>query len=109
MVWKGRLTGAHRIMAEIAYGKLPKGCHVMHLCNNPICCNPAHLRAGTPAENSAMAAADGLYAKPGAVLGVEQVRAIRKDPRPCVEIGKQYGVSRGTIWKIKRGHTWTHA
>lgn len=42
----------HRFSWELHNGrKLVKGEHVLHSCNNPPCCNPAHLRAGTHQEN----------------------------------------------------------
>ena len=33
--------------------KVPSGKIIMHTCDNPPCCNPAHLRLGTQAENVA--------------------------------------------------------
>jgi len=30
---------------------VPKGLQVLHSCNNPLCCNPNHLRAGTQLDN----------------------------------------------------------
>jgi hypothetical protein len=33
--------------------RVPKGRCVMHLCDNPPCCEPTHLRLGTQAENVA--------------------------------------------------------
>ena len=32
-------------------GRIPKGLHVLHSCNNPPCCNPKHLRTGTCFDN----------------------------------------------------------
>src|SRR3990167_3188953 len=42
----------HRIVAEASFGTIPDGMMVLHQCDNPPCCNPAHLRLGTAAENA---------------------------------------------------------
>lgn len=42
---------SHRIVYELEVGAIPDGFVVMHVCDNPSCCNPAHLRPGTQAEN----------------------------------------------------------
>jgi hypothetical protein len=48
----GQRTGAHRIMFEEAYGPLPPDRpHVLHHCDNPPCCRPTHLFAGTQSDN----------------------------------------------------------
>lgn len=43
---------AHRVAFEAWYG-LPKEKHIRHLCHNKACCNPEHLREGSPSENYA--------------------------------------------------------
>lgn len=61
--WQGRLHSkgygqwgglrAHRVAWEITNGPIPEGVFVCHTCDNPPCCNPAHLFLGTAAENNA--------------------------------------------------------
>jgi len=42
---------AHRLSYQIHYGEIPAGYEILHQCDTPSCCNPAHLRAGTSSEN----------------------------------------------------------
>ena len=91
----------------------------MHSCDNPPCCNPAHLRAGTHAENEADKWARNrtrLQGRSGtansqARLTDQQVLAIRARYRSGLEtqrsLAVQYGVTRQTIGKIVRGLKWS--
>ena len=49
----GKYMTAHRYAWILTHGKPPDGMHILHQCDNPPCCNPAHLRLGTHAENMA--------------------------------------------------------
>lgn len=51
LVFGGRQICAHRAVYEINFGKLHKKLFVLHKCDNPICCNPSHLQAGSQKEN----------------------------------------------------------
>lgn len=48
--YKGTAHWVHRIAFALHHGQMPK-LHVLHSCDSPPCCNPAHLREGTPADN----------------------------------------------------------
>lgn len=53
----GRTLGAHVVAYVIAKGALAPGREVCHTCDNPPCCNPAHLFSGTRFTNMADCAA----------------------------------------------------
>lgn len=43
---------AHRFAWESLVGPIPHGMQLDHICHNPTCVNPAHLRLATQAENA---------------------------------------------------------
>lgn len=44
---------AYRVVYLLEVGPIPDGKVISHICNNPKCCNPNHLKAVFPFENSA--------------------------------------------------------
>lgn len=67
----GKYLRVHRVAYELFVGPIPAGLIVMHTCDNPPCCNPAHLKPGTNAENSADMVAKGRQRNgPGGARGV---------------------------------------
>lgn len=50
--WRSRMGSPHRLAWSLANNaEVPVGAVVMHVCDNPPCCNPAHLRVGTHRDN----------------------------------------------------------
>lgn len=112
---------AHRAVWEEINGPIPKdgsyhGKVIIHTCDNRLCCNPAHLRLGTQAENVKDMDEKGRRGWDGpkgethhkAKLSNDDVRAIRKAEGSYPQIAKQYGVSSKMIGYIKRGQSWKH-
>ena len=113
VLFKGTLMAAHRAAYIIATGQVPAGLDVMHHCDNPPCCNPAHLEAVTTLENMQDAKRKRRHAhgeRGRAKLTEEQVREILSlkgtisGNRLCL----QYGVHAGCIHAIWRGDSWAH-
>lgn len=73
-----RRVKTHRI-AHMLFNGPVDGLAVMHICDNPPCCNPAHLKTGTIADNQRDMAAKGRSGKAGAILTPDQVRTIRAE------------------------------
>lgn len=45
------MRGAHRMSYELAYGDIPQGMDIDHVCHNKICVRPDHLRVATRKQN----------------------------------------------------------
>lgn len=50
---------AHRAAHQLTHGAIPRGACVLHRCDNPLCCNPAHLFVGSARDNARDKAAKG--------------------------------------------------
>lgn len=99
---RGREQNASRIAWEFAKGQpAPDGLHVLHTCDNPSCCNPAHLWLGTHQDNMADKMRKGR-ANFKYKLSDGDVRAIRNSRAPSVWLSAAYGVHFQTVSGIKR-------
>jgi HNH endonuclease len=98
---------SHRAAYEDQIGPIPTGLWVLHRCDNPACCNGAHLFLGTNLDNIQDKLAKQRQATwavmPQAKLDADQVRAIRVDQRPHREIARDYEISRPNISRLKAG------
>lgn len=108
---------AHRAAYEAAFGEIPVGACVCHRCDNPLCCNPAHLFVGSQAENVADKMAKKRHRalagdmNPNRKLDSRKVSLIRariSAGESVSSIASSYGVSAGAIHHIRKGDTWSH-
>ena len=106
---------AHRIAYLLDVGNIPQGLCVCHQCDNPACCNPAHLFLGTRADNVADMDTKGRRAKlhgetnPQAKLTWDDGAAIRKmkaQGASLSQIGRELGVSKHAVRDVLLGITW---
>jgi hypothetical protein len=116
--WNGKQARAHRIAYMLASGNIPQGdghhgVVVMHSCDNRLCCNPAHLKLGSQADNMIDMKAKGRrkgigsgQANGRAKLTIEQVVAIRSDVRGKRTIAPEYGISPAQVQRIRNGFQW---
>lgn len=99
----------HRAAWSLVHGQIPKGMVVCHRCDNPPCCNPAHLFVGTNGDNVRDAWNKGRGRLNNVKLTIAQVRAIRALPRyihTAEEVAEIFGVSKHTVSEIRRKKTW---
>lgn len=103
---------AHRAAFQAATGIDPGEKLVCHSCDNPPCCNPAHLFLGTETDNVRDMLAKSRHGGPRARLTVADVLTIREllaTGRTQVAIAAEFGVSSPHISRIARGLSWTVA
>ena len=107
---------ASRVAWTLTYGPIPKGLLVCHTCDNPACCNVAHMFLGTTKDNAQDSVKKGrslLGEKNPAhrltTLEVQQIRRLYSDGTYSYrQIAAMFAVSSSTIYDIKVGKTWKH-
>lgn len=100
--WKGSKTGpkgygeismgrklwrTHRLSYFLTHGEIPEGKMICHSCDNPPCCNPKHLFAGTALDNAL-----DMHSKGRANPPRGDAHHVRKNPSLAP---RMYGASNG--------------
>ena len=104
---------AHRLAYELTKGSIPEGMVVRHTCDNPPCCNPAHLVVGTYADNSRDMTVRGRAARLFQIsttkLTDEQAREVvcrRRAGESSAVLADEFGVSRGYVNDLASGRAY---
>jgi len=101
LVYKRKYISAHRY-ALLTKEKPPRnGMMACHACDNPLCCNPAHLWWGTASENSRDAAVKGRLGKSRKLDAREVLRLRASGLRPH-EIAVHLGCSSSSVARLLR-------
>ena len=105
----------HRLALELEGINVNK--LVLHSCDNPSCCNPAHLRIGTHQDNmndmhnrNRANKARGERAS-GAKLteqDVHDIRHLRNQGLTLAELADRFSVTNVAIHRIVHRKSWTH-
>lgn len=117
-----RSVAAHRYaMSLVAGWEAIDSMLVCHHCDNPPCCNPAHLFIGTHTDNMQDCLAKGRHgfgrtSRPGesskiAKITEAEAREIiwaRAAGETCKALGERMGLSPVHVWRIGKGLRWTH-
>ena len=111
----GKPVHANRVAWELTNGKIPDGLWVLHKCDNPPCCNPAHLFLGTNQDNVDDRQAKGRQAK-GKGNGqakfeddeVREARQMRRSGLTFKAISVHFGVHPSAIVFIVQRKTYHH-
>lgn len=112
--FRGAPRLAHRVAYELTYGEAPGDRFVCHSCDNPSCVEPAHLWLGSQSDNMSDAATKGRLNSsrgngsdnPASKLSEEHARQIKFGSDSAPRIAAQFGVSKETVYAIRKGKTW---
>lgn len=112
---RGRVYLSHRVAYAIHTNNDLQTCPVVrHSCDNPPCCNPAHLSPGSYADNTAdMLSRDRSNPRKGeahsrSVANDNLIREILDSPLSGRKAALHFGVSYGLVANIRSGRSWKH-
>lgn len=115
--YEGRMVIAYRFVFALMGTPIPDRLLACHHCDNPRCCNPAHIFIGTKRDNlmdyldkgGKVGKSQRGEANPAAKLALAQVNNIRSSLREGVSrrsLALSHKVAIRTIDSIANGQTW---
>ncbi len=103
----------HRLAYILSVGSLSGADVVRHRCNNPPCCNPAHLLIGTQLDNIRDTIEAGRNTRGEqhanaklSVSDVIEIRSLRKSGSKSSAIALRFGILPRTVRQICQGKSW---
>lgn len=117
LLHEGKRWVASRLVWACTNGPIPEGLFVCHSCDNPPCCNPAHLFLGTAKDNVRDMMAKGRRrAMYGEALNrqcltnatAQEVRTLCASGLAPDDVAQAVGVSVHVVRSVKNGRTWRH-
>lgn len=114
----GKATLVRRHVAALKGITLVRRQPVRAICDDPKCCNPAHIRASTVKEIAEIAGSKGKHSAPSkciaialdkrkkSKLNMEQAQEIRLSAESGPVLAERYGVHKSLINMIKQGKAW---
>jgi len=112
----GLFQRAHRVIWSSIHGAIPDGLVIRHACDNPRCCNPAHLLCGTYADNArdmvirqrrdwrGMCQANAKLTDEN----IREIRRLRRSGMMLKDIAPLFEISIPNVGKIANGQAWSH-
>lgn len=96
--WEGKNVRTHRLAFFLSNAYLPEGKNVCHTCDNPPCCNPIHLFAGTQKENMEDCSQKGRTARrhKGKLTNFQviELRQLHEQGIPYSKLAGMFGISK---------------
>ena len=119
LTFEGRRWQATRFFFTLTIGPIPKELDLLHRCDNPPCCNPAHLWPGTAKENIRDSITKGRWvvgdhtggANGRCKLTDDDVRAIRQaydNGATQRSLTALYDLGPSQVGRIVRREQWRH-
>lgn len=115
---KGKDELAHRFSWKLHFGDIQNNLWVLHHCDNPLCCNPAHLFLGTNQDNvddreskhrNQPSRGEEHYNHRLSTKDVLEIcEKYRKGVVTHQSLANEHGVSRSLITQILLGKRWRH-
>lgn len=100
----GKKIGAHRNAYIEAYGCIPSGLQVMHVCDNRKCINPSHLKLGTASDNMRDCVSKGRHVSPMRKITNEQREYILKSKKTSTQLSKELPITPSVIRRYRRAN-----